>query len=102
MVLEYTPHLENRLKERRFPNDYPKKIFLKAEENYIDISQNSYIAIKKLRYAGKDQKIMIAYPIDKNSVKIITIHPEKDSEINNRIKNGRWIKYEQNKKAILR
>jgi len=47
MVLEYTPHLENRLKERRFPNDYPKKIFLKAEENYIDISQNSYIAIKK-------------------------------------------------------
>ncbi len=92
MAITYTPHLKKRIGERKFPYDYPKKIYEEMEENYKDVLQNSYIAIKKLLYAGRIRKIMIAYTFDEDDVKIITIHPENNVEIKNRVENGRWIK----------
>ena len=92
MNIIYTQHLKNRLKIRNFPKDYPKNIYISPDEKYKDIEQNSFIAIKKLPYAGKMKKIMIAYIIEGKNVKIKTIYPENDKDINTRVKNLRWIK----------
>lgn len=92
MNIIYTKHLKDRLKERRFPKNYPEKIFLESEEKYIDTIQNSNIAIKKLSYNGKIRKIMVAYTFNAKNVRIHTIHPENNREIKKRIKSGRWIK----------
>ena len=71
---------------------YPSLVYLEADEKYIDTIRNSQIAIKKLPYAGKKRKIMIAYIIEGEDVKIKTIYPEKEEDIKKRVKNGRWIK----------
>lgn len=92
MVIIYTPHLKKRLKERKFPYGFPKKIYNGAEIRLYDDLRKTCIAIKKLPYGGKSRKISIAYIQEGNCAKIITIHPENDKEINKRIKNRRWIK----------
>jgi hypothetical protein len=91
----YTPHLKLRIKERKFPYDFPKKIYTSPEAKFFDNLTKSYIAVKTLFYAGKLRKISIAYIFDGLDVKIKTIHPEKESEISNRVKICRWMSYEK-------
>ena len=92
MNIIHTQHLKDMLKERRFPYSYPKRIYLEAEEKYIDRSTKSFIAIKKLPHKNKMRKIVIAYVIENENVKILTIYAEKDKDITKRVINGRWIK----------
>lgn len=92
MNLIYSYHLQNGLIARKFPKDFPKIIYNDPEEKYFDHDQQSYIAVKTLIYNGKNRKICIAYIVEGENVKIKTIHPEKESAINNRITSGRWRK----------
>ena len=92
MAIIYSPHLNTRLTERKFPQDYPKIIYNNPEQCYYDKDQQSYIAVKTLFYYGRLRKICIAYTFDGLDVKIKTIHPEKDIAIKNRVASGRWAK----------
>lgn len=90
--IEYTNHLKLRLKLRNFQEHYPREIYLNPEQIFFDIIENKNISIKKLKYNGKLRNIMIAYTLSEDDVMIYTIHPITDVKINNRVKNGRWIK----------
>lgn len=88
-------HLKIRLRERQIPPNYPTKILAKPDERYFDTLKGRHIAIRKLKYKDKLRPMMVAYDIIEEELQIITIHPENDREIENRLKNGRWIKYEE-------
>lgn len=96
MKIVYRPHLVRRLKERKFPKDYPQKIIKEAEEEFYDTVTKHHIAIKKLRYAGKLKSIVVAYDIIGNNKEIVTIFPISSSELKNKIHAGRWKAYEKN------
>lgn len=90
------PHLKIRLKQREIPPDYPSKIFSQPDNQYLDTFSNHQIAVKKLKYNGKLRPMAIAYDIIKLEIQIITVHPISNQEISNRVKRGRWVKYEKN------
>lgn len=95
MKITLKPHLKNRLKQRQIPQNYPIKIIDKPDKRYFDTLRGRQIAIKKLTYKNKLRPMMVAYDIIEEEIQVITIHPEKDREIENRLKSGRWIKYEE-------
>ena len=98
MKIIYRPHLKRRLKERKIPHDYPKKIYLKSKQKYFDLETNHHIAISRLIYSNKSRNIIISYDIIGQNIEIITVHPMSDKEIGNKIKSERWVKDEKTKR----
>ena len=96
MRIVYRRHLIRRLKERKIPSDYPKKIIKNAEQEYFDSITKHRIAIKELRYTERLRNMVIAYDIIQDNTEIITIYPIKHSEVRNKIQSGRWKVYEKN------
>lgn len=92
MKIIYREHLKIRIKERNFPDDYPRMVYRKAKHHFLDLKTKHYIAITKLKYAEKVRNLAISYDIISSNIEIITIHPISDQEIKKRIKVGRWIK----------
>jgi len=62
------------------------------DEKYFDSETKNFIAIKKVEYFEKKRDLMIAYKEKKQKVVILTIHPLKKSQKDNRIKNNLWKK----------
>ncbi len=94
MGIIYRPHLKRRLKERKVPNNYPKKIYENAKLRFRDTLTSHNIAISRLEYGKKLRNLVISYDIMGSNIEIITIHPISDSDIKIRIKTKRWIKHE--------
>ncbi len=92
MRIIYCKHLENRLVLRKIPRDLPLKVFQQADERFVDEETGNYIAVKKAQYHGKQRDIMVAYDEKEGKIEIITIHPLKEGQKENRIKSGRWRK----------
>lgn len=88
----YTEHLKLRLKIRKVPDDYPKKIYNNPEQTFFDNFEKTFIAIKKLKYNKKVRNMMVAYEKENDKVKIVTIHPITDEKIINRIISRRWTR----------
>ena len=95
MAIVYTEHLKLRLRIRKIPYEYPRKIFSSPEQIYYDNLEENFIAIKKLRYNQKQRNMMIAYKRNNENIEIITIHPMNDEKIVNRVLSGRWMQNEQ-------
>ena len=89
-------HLKIRLKERKIPQNYPEKILSKPDAKYFDTLRNRPMAVKSLKYEAKIRPMVIAYDIIGEEFQILTVYPTNEQEINNRLKSGRWIKYEAN------
>ena len=92
--ITYTKHLEARLKARKIPKEYPKRIYLEPEHKFFDNLTETMIAIKKLYYNKKTRAMMIAYKEKQGKTSIITIHPITEEKIINRIINQRWSRHE--------
>ncbi|MBI2971419.1 MAG: hypothetical protein HYY37_03320 [Candidatus Aenigmarchaeota archaeon] len=90
--ISYTAHLKLRLKIRKIPEDYPRKIYKNPEQMFFDVSEETKISIKKLFYNNKVRNMMIAYEEKSGNVEIITIHPVTEEKIINRIMKRRWVK----------
>ncbi len=92
MKVIYRSHLKRRLKERKIPDNYPKRIYLESKKKFFDMATNHQIAILELTYSGKLKNLAISYDIIGQQVEIITIHPISTKEIDNKIESGRWTK----------
>lgn len=97
MKIVYRPHLIRRLKERKIPNDYPKKVYRQYEQKFFDTATSHNIAISKLEYAEKLRNMAISYDIIGENIEILTIFPISDREIENKIKSERWTENEKTK-----
>jgi hypothetical protein len=75
MKIKYSEHLENRLKLRKISHDLPALIIKQSPERY-----------------NKKRNVMVAFDYEGDFVKLLTIHPLKEGQKENRVRNGRWRK----------
>jgi len=92
MQIIYSQHIENRLRLRRIEYDLPKRIVEQTEERYFDNATGHLIAIMKTKLYNTIKEVMVAYTVEGESVKLLTIHPLKKGQKRNRVKSGRWRK----------
>lgn len=88
----YTPHLKLRLKIRNIPFELPERIYKGASGFYYDKETAHYIAIKEVKFKGKQRELAVIYDEFPNRIEIITIHPLRPYQKSYRIKTGRWEK----------
>ena len=77
---------------RKIEYELPRRIFEKSEERYSDVKTGHIIAVMKVELYKKIREVMVAYVIEKNCGKLLTIHPLQDGQKRNRIERGRWRK----------
>jgi len=92
MQVKYSKHLKTRLELRKIDYDLPQQIFEKAEERFLDTVTGHTIAVAKAVMYDKERDVMVAYNFEGGNVKLLTIHPLKEGQKDNRIKSGRWRK----------
>jgi len=92
MQIKYSKHIINRLYMRKIEYDLPKRIFEESNERYFDAETGHLIATMKIELYSKDKEVMVAYVIEGDCAKLLTIHPLKEGQKENRIKAGRWRK----------
>ena len=95
MNIVYKPHLLRRLKERKIPKTYPRKIILKPEYRYFDSQTMHYISIRKLKYAKSQRSMVAVYDIIEDEIQVITTYPILSPEIKNKVSSGRCKIYEK-------
>lgn len=90
MQIIYSQHIKNRLRLRHIEYDLPKTVFEQAAERYFDNETKHCVAVSRAVFYDKIRDIMIAYDIIGENVKLLTIHPLKKGQKENRIESGRW------------
>jgi len=90
MKVEYSKHIEDRLKIRRIPHELPKQIFEEAAERYLDTATGHLVAVMIKPLYDRNREVMIAYVVDKDCATLLTIHPLKSGQKAGRIRSGRW------------
>ena len=92
MKIKYSKHLEQRLSLRRIDYDLPKKIFDQSNERYLDQETKHFIVTMEIEIYNRLREVMVAYIVEKDIAKLLTIHPLKEGQKENRLKSGRWRK----------
>jgi len=90
--IKYSKHLKDRLSLRRMDYDLPKRIFEQSDERYVDQETGYLVATMTVELYNKSRDVMIAYAMEEDFVKLLTIHPLKEGQKDNRVKSGRWRK----------
>ena len=80
---------------RKIPYDLPQKIYERSIERYLDEETGHRVAIMKVRLYNKIRDVMIAYIIEGDYVKLLTIHPLGIDQKLKRVKSGRWSKIDE-------
>jgi hypothetical protein len=92
MEIRYSKHIKTRIALRKIDYNLPKRIYENADERFIDAETGHMIAVAKEIIYDKNRDIMVAYKHKDVDVKLLTIHPLKEGQKENRIKSGRWKK----------
>ncbi|MBI4687632.1 MAG: hypothetical protein HY756_07600 [Nitrospirae bacterium] len=92
MQIKYSRHIETRLALRKIEYDLPKRIYENAEERFMDVDTGHSIVVMRAVIYRKERDIMVAYRHEDADVKLLTIHPLKEGQKENRIQSGRWRK----------
>lgn len=70
----------------------PRRIYQDSNEKYYDVATGHKIAVYRLDYCGKERDVMIAYDEFEDRVEIVTVHPLKWMQKQQRTKSKRWEK----------
>ena len=92
MKIIYSDHLKKRLEFREIDENLPRRIFEQSDDRYFDVATGHSIAIMVVELYEKKREVMLAYAIEENCAKLLTIHPLKEKQKEARISNGRWRK----------
>lgn len=92
MQIKYSNHIKTRLALRKIEYSLPKRIYENAEERFMDKENGHEIALMKVLLYDKERDVMVAYKQEDVDVKLLTIHPLKKGQKENRIQSGRWRK----------
>jgi hypothetical protein len=88
----YTAHLKYRIEKRRISPDIPKTIYQHSDEKYFDAATGHKVAVYRLDYSGSERDMMIAYDEFEDKIEIVTVHPLKWMQKQQRIKTKRWVR----------
>ena len=92
MQIKYSKHIETRLALRKIEYNLPKRIYEDAGERFTDTETGHTMAVMRALIYGKERDIMVAYKHEDVDIKLLTIHPLKEWQKENRIQSGRWRK----------
>ena len=92
MKVEYSKHIEARLRLREIAHELPKQIFEETSERYLDTATGHLVAVMHMPLYDRTREVMVAYVIDEDCATLLTIHPLKDGQKASRIRSGRWRK----------
>ena len=92
MQIKYSKHIEARIAMRKIEYNLPQRVYENAGERFVDSETRHEIAVMKSVLYGKERDIMVAYKHEDADVKLLTIHPLKEGQKENRIQSGRWRK----------
>lgn len=90
MEIRYSQHLLQRLLLRQINTSLPRQIFENANERFEDTETGHFIAVGRETLYGKQRDIMVAYHSAGTNVKLLTIHPLKEGQKEQRVASGRW------------
>lgn len=93
MEIRYSNHLLVRLKMRGIRYELPRLVYQNAARHFHDIQSDLRIAVFRTEYFGKRREVMVAYRVYSSYVLLITIHPLKPNQLENRIRSGRWKQF---------
>lgn len=77
---------------RRIEYDLPRRIFDQSQERYFDIETGSLIAVMMVDLYNKNREVMVAYVMEEDCTTLLTIHPLKEGQKENRVNTGRGRK----------
>lgn len=89
MKAEYSKHLLQRLVLRKIDYELPRTIFEQSVEHYQDKETRHRIATMAADLYGESREVMVAYVIEDECAKLLTIHPLKEGQKESRIVSGR-------------
>jgi hypothetical protein len=90
--IKYSRHIETRVALRKIEFDLPKRIYENAKERFTDTETGHTIAVMQAVLYDRERDIMVAYRHEGEDVTLLTIHPLKEGQKENRIQSGRWRK----------
>jgi hypothetical protein len=90
MKIEYSKHIEARLKLREIPYELPKEILEEASERYLDTETNHLVAVMSTKLYDRIREVMVAYIVEEDRATLLTIHPLKNGQKVSKIRSGRW------------
>jgi len=92
MEITYTTHIKNRLLLRKIDSELPKVIYEQSQDRYFDNETGHTIAVMRAELYNKDRDVMVAYEVEGDRVKLLTIHPLKEGQKEERVSSRRWRK----------
>lgn len=94
MFITYSKHFLKRKGLRGIPDGLAELIYYQADGHYRDVQTGTYVAVKRVSFQGKKRDMALTYSLTGDKIVLVTLHPLKPGQKANRIKSGRWIKYE--------
>lgn len=86
MQIKYSTHIKTRISLRKIEYVLPKRIYEDADERFMDAETGHTIAVKKVIICGKERDVMVAYERKDTDIILLTIHPLKEGQKENRFK----------------
>lgn len=88
--IRYSDHLTFRLSVREIDYDLPANIYHASKEKYYDTATDLLIAVGKTLHKGAYREFAVTYRETDDEILLITIHPLKQHQKENRIQTNRW------------
>ncbi|NHM26444.1 hypothetical protein G7K71_05455 [Desulfofundulus sp. TPOSR] len=90
----YSKHFAIRKELRGIPDGMAETIFTQADEHYKDTQTDYFIAVKHMEFQGAERDMALTYSMSEGKIVLVTLHPLKDGQRENRVRSRRWVKIE--------
>lgn len=94
MEVVYSRHFALRKELRHIPDGLAETILKNADSYCIDVTTGYHIAVKRVEFNGAIRDMALTYSITDGKIVLITLHPLKEGQRENRVQSGRWVKNE--------
>ena len=92
--IRYTEHYIKSIGGRPFLEGLAEVILQSADARYYDSLRNRFVAVKRVEILGSERDVALAYEVANNFTWLITMLPLKEGQQRNRLRLGRWVRYE--------
>ncbi len=75
---------------RGIPYELPRIVYIRARRRFHDVQSDLDIAVHRTEYCGKLRELALTYRSHPSHILLITIHPLKPNQLQNRIQSRRW------------
>ena len=92
--IRHSSHYEENRVSRSLPEGCGDEVLQDAEAHYYD-TNGKMVAVKRMNVLGADRDVAVVYEIQADIRWFVTIFPLKDGQQQNRLKNGRWVLWDE-------